>query len=228
MNHAVDNRAILVMSRVPIPGKTKTRLLDVLSEDESAGLHKAFLLDMLDMLEKVVKTKVYIAFTPENEEKNLASMIDSPVDLIPQAGSDLGERMLNGIRRLKNLGHTPICVIGSDSPTLQPRHLEDAFKSLDQSDICVGPSEDGGYYLIGMKKSHPEVFCNIDWGTDRVFAQTINIGEKKDIKIKTLDKWYDVDTSKSLHRLRKRIVELADDPGIIIPARTERLLRTMS
>jgi glycosyltransferase A (GT-A) superfamily protein (DUF2064 family) len=100
--------------------------------------------------------------------------------------------------------------MNSDGPTLPLAHLEAAFAGLDGADVTLGPGHDGGYYLIGMKRLHPELFQGIDWSTERVVGQTLAACRRLGLAVRMLPEWYDVDVGADLDRLRR---DLEEDPG---------------
>jgi rSAM/selenodomain-associated transferase 1 len=124
----------------------------------------------------------------------------------PQKGHDLGERMKQSFITMFQLGYDSCVIIGSDIPDLPVSVLYDAFERLKTAETVIGPATDGGYYLIGFQRFHlcNSVFQNIDWSTDRVFHQTLNILEQKGLRVHILRKWWDIDDIKELKDFRDR------------------------
>ncbi|MFQ3573763.1 MAG: TIGR04282 family arsenosugar biosynthesis glycosyltransferase, partial [Thermodesulfovibrionales bacterium] len=126
-----------------------------------------------------------------------------PVRLLQQQGDDLGERLVNGFERLFNEGFKRVCIIGSDSPTLPTKYIYNAFKMLDMVDLVIGPTIDGGYYLIGLNNPIPQLFKDISWGSDKVFHQTMQIAHALRLTYHILPKWYDIDDVFGLEKMVK-------------------------
>lgn len=188
----MKDTAIVIMTKVPIPGQVKTRLGDLLTPVQCAELYRCFLLDTIDCALHF-GGKVYAAFTPESGRRIMENLVPPEVSLFPQAGDNLGERMSNAARYVLGKGYKNCLVIGADIPTLQPLHLERAAKLLEKIELVLGPSRDGGYYLIGLKDSMPLLFENILWGTELVLAQTLDRAEKMGICVSKLPVLNDVD-----------------------------------
>lgn len=217
------------MARAPIPGATKTRLEASLSPEECAQLHQAFLLDILDLTCAIKNVTVFLAFTPKNQrqffEKLFLEESLAHVVLLPQQGDNLGKRIFEAVKNVVLQGYDCVIVIGSDSPTLQTNHIKKAFETLETADACLGPSRDGGYYLIGMHKPQKKLLNGIPWGEGDVFDITLAKAQQAGLKTSILPQWYDVDTPDDLVRLRADIVKLKRIPGSFTPSRTETLLR---
>jgi uncharacterized protein len=117
-----------------------------------------------------------------------------------QIEGDLGEKMSFAFRQGFKNGYKNIVIIGSDCPEITSDHIDDAFQSLQISDIVIGPSDDGGYYLLGMKKWNPKLFQNIEWSTSRVFNQTVMAIEEESLTLSKLVKLNDIDTIEDLNK----------------------------
>lgn len=220
------------MTRVPIPGATKTRLQVSLTPEECAELHVAFLLDTLDLTCAIKNVSVFLAFTPKKqgqffEKLFLEKSLSHRIVLLPQQGNNLGKRIYEAIKTVISQGYDRVIVIGSDSPTLQPDHVRKALENLETVDVCLGPSRDGGYYLIGMCQPHKGLFEGIPWGEGNVFEITLKKVRETGLKTLILPEWYDVDTPEDLLYLRTRLAKLKEVPETFIPRRTEILLREL-
>jgi rSAM/selenodomain-associated transferase 1 len=127
---------------------------------------------------------------------------ESSMSLAPQSDGDLGARMLAAVRDLIDTrGYDAAVLVGSDMPWLTAQHLRDAADMLQGSDLVVGPSDDGGYYLIGMTRVRPSLFENIAWGTSEVMVQTRRAAEQIGLETRLIQRGYDVDTIEDLRRL---------------------------
>jgi len=187
--------ALILMTRIPIPGKTKTRLMEILTAEECAKLHRCFLMDMFKVIEQFKKTTdVYITYTPSNSLEVIEDIMPQFAGSFPQLGDNLGSRMHNAISRLLYDGYSKIILIGSDIPSIQPFDIKKAFKILDTNDICLGPTRDGGYYLIGMKKPHEKIFNDdLKWGNKSVFERTVYIANSLNLTVGLTSKLLDID-----------------------------------
>lgn len=191
--------ALILMTRIPIPGKTKTRLMGLLTGEECARIHYSFLQDLFSVCDLLKdELDIYITYTPEGNLSIIKNIIPEYIEAFPQQGEDLGERMGYSINKLLKK-YNKVVLIGTDIPELQPRHIKEAFDVLDDKDICLGPTVDGGYYLVGMKKAHDEIFSNnIAWGKKSVLEGTIDIANRRGLKVGLSSKCRDIDTKDDL------------------------------
>lgn len=220
-------KALALFSKSPWPGRTKSRLWQGLSPEASALLHRACLWDLAKVVWET-DIKAYLYWT-EVEQGEFFAPFPSPIpagfaglnqlplkyfSLRKQGGKDLGQRMSNAFRELlANYGR--IIIIGSDLPEITEQDLEHAFNLLEDNDLVLGPSVDGGYYLIGLKKNFPQLFTDIDWGTNRVYRQTIVKAEKMNLTIANLPMKQDIDTYEDLLSFHRR-QRLQSDGNLII------------
>lgn len=201
--------SIVMFSKAPEPGKVKTRLATHMSDIEAASFHEAFVLDTLDTLAVIEDAKIYIACHPDKEHLFFKEIEESfDIKIFNQRGDDLGERMKNAFHYLRKMGHKEILVIGSDSPTLPAEILNEAFDSLKKDELVVGPSLDGGYYLIGISGKIPDLFAGIEWGTDKVFDETLKRAKESNLNFALLPFWYDIDTINELRFLSIHLNDL--------------------
>ena len=150
-------RAIIVFTRVPVAGQTKTRLMPYFSPQECAGLHTCFLKDIAGQCQKT-QADLYICYTPDDKGAALKNIFGDDKIYFPQMGESLGERMYMAIQRVLAKDYGSCVLIGTDVPEIKQAELDYAFRLLDVHDIVLGPTQDGGYYLVGMKKPVREVF----------------------------------------------------------------------
>jgi len=214
-------KALILMTRIPIPGKTKTRLMDVFTGEGCAELHKCFLIDLFNMFEFIKDhVDIFLTYTPEKSLNIIEHILPDYIKLFPQTGEDLGARMSNAMEHVYKLGYSEVVLIGSDIPDIQPHELIEAFDILKDNDICIGPTFDGGYYLIGMKKLHRELFdSKLKWGKRTVLEGTMDISNNLGLSVGLAVKHMDIDTKEDLYTFKKRIDsnEYAD---MIIPQNT--------
>jgi len=164
---------LIIFAKSPIPGKVKTRLIPYITPTEAAELYKAFVTDIICDTHKLKCEQVTIAYTPSNAEATFHSICGRSVNYLPQKGNNLGERMKNAFKRSFDKGFKRTVIIGTDSPTLPLSYIRDAFDVLKEVPVTIGPTFDGGYYLIGLSEQNDAIFDGVDWSTSRVFGQTL-------------------------------------------------------
>ncbi len=199
--------AMAVMGKASAPGRTKTRLVPPLSAADAADLNTAFLQDIIgNLLRAGRETEIapYVAFGPAGAEPFFRACLPANLPLIECSLPHFGDCLHVAITSLLQVGHAAACVLNADSPTLPTRLLVQAARALAQpSDgIVIGPSTDGGYYLLGVKRAHRRLFDDIDWSTPRVFEQTRRRAAELGLSVTFLEPWYDVDDAAGLCRLR--------------------------
>jgi len=195
--------ALCVMAKAPEPGKVKTRLCPPLSPDEAAELYRCFLMDRIAQAREVGGVERALAYTPAAAVAVFAAMAPG-LTLLPQRGGDLTSRLVAVCGQLFRNDYDAVILIDSDSPTLPTEYLDRAvavMKAADH-DVVLGPSDDGGYYLIGMRRPHPELFEDVPWSTPTVLAETEERASALRLTSARLPAWYDVDTAADLARLR--------------------------
>lgn len=192
---------IAIMARAP-SAEGKTRLIRDLGTQDGAGLRLALLRDTLESV-SALETEKAVLYTPPDCEAEIRALTPFPAVFLPQRGSTLGERMRDGARDLLASGFDAVMLIGSDLPTLPPGHVGAALDILTQRPglLVLGPAEDGGYYLIGLTQSRPELFERIPWGTPLVLQRTREAAGALGIPVETLPRWYDVDSPSDLQRM---------------------------
>lgn len=212
--------AFAIMAKAPLPGRAKTRLVPPLSPEEAAALSAAFLRDMtenLRTLSESVPVAPYIAYAPAKSETFFDGLLAPGTDLLladgsielPDSVKGFGRCLLHAVQGLFDKGFSSVCLLNSDSPTLPTSYLRRAAELLAAHGdrVVLGPAEDGGYYLIGLKRPHAHLFTGIAWSTETVAAQTRARAREADIPITELSPWYDVDDSGGLSRLREELAE---------------------
>ena len=192
--------ALICFTRVPRPGVTKTRLLPVLTPEQCAGLHWAFLKDLAQVYENV-DAHLFVAYTADENWEALKPVFPTARDFFPQEGADLGEKMYNAIARVLGLGYEAVVLTGADLPLLEPRHLLGGFAALENADLAMGPTSDGGYYLIGMKQPRREVFAISGYGGNSVYERTVAAAKNAGLSVAAAPVCDDVDTPEDLRRL---------------------------
>jgi hypothetical protein len=194
------------MAKASIAGKTKTRLVPPLTEDEAATLNTVFLRDAADNIlsaAELANISGWMAYAPAGSAPFFSTHLPESIGLLETVAPTLGDCLQYAAATLLRSGHGAVCLINSDSPTLPVGYLVSAATALAAPGdrIVLGPSTDGGYYLIGMKRPHVGLFEDIAWSTDRVFSQTIARAESLGLSVFQLPTWYDVDNAETLQTL---------------------------
>lgn len=203
--------AVIIMSRVPRPGQTKTRLMPYISAQECANFQRAALRDTYHAVRQAAPC-VYLYYADDQIDTNhkpelylfdpLWSLPEDATHCLKmrsQQGNDLGERMQNAARELL-LEYDAVVLVGSDAPTLSPRHIQQTLTQLGSYDLVLGPADDGGYYLLAMKKVHDELFTEIPWGTAGVLKETLAKASGLKLSYALLEPLADIDTWQDLLR----------------------------
>lgn len=201
----VPYKKLGIFVKNPVPGEVKTRLAPPLSPVEACELYRAFLADLFVRLAKLKKVSSIVFYTGSDGEA-LKGLLPARAPLVRQDGESLGDRLVNAFRDLVDTAGTPACVIGSDSPDLPLAYIKRAFIKLKHKDVVLGPTLDGGYYLVGLKKLEPELFREIAWGGPDVLRDTLRQVEKLRLSCGVLPPWYDVDGTESLSLLETMLL----------------------
>ena len=193
-------KAVICFTRVPKPGVTKTRLLPILSGDQCAKLHTAFLTDLASVYTQM-NADLFVAYTADPDWEMLKEVFPTATGFFPQQGADLGEKMYNALRYVLELGYGAAVLTGADLPRMTKAHLDSGFAGLEQADIVIGPTSDGGYYLVGMKQPHRAIFENQSYGGATVLENTLAAGKSAGLAVALAAACDDVDTPQDLRAL---------------------------
>jgi rSAM/selenodomain-associated transferase 1 len=199
------SKATIVFLRAPQKEKVKTRLGEVLDQAFVLKLYKGFVTDTLEVIEHAGDKALY--FCPLGKKNLLENWLGKGYDFYPQKGDNLGQRMANAFKDIFKKGYSQAILIGTDIPELSRDIITSAHIALEKKDIVIGPSIDGGYYLIGFKTKSfsTSIFKNIDWSTRTVFDQTLQAIKQKDLQYEILSQLNDIDTLEDLNALADRI-----------------------
>jgi rSAM/selenodomain-associated transferase 1 len=201
--------ALLTVAKRPAPGRTKTRLTPPLSPTQAAALYECFLQDTLDLMRRVPNTQPVIAYLPQ-EAKPYFTRLAPDFDCILQQGQDLGARLDNALTHYLQLGYRHVAIMNSDGPTLPVDYLTAAFEALaGEADVVLGPSDDGGYYLIGLKRPAPRLLREVRMSTPTVTADTLALAKEEGLRVELLPTWYDVDDAEALTRLGIELAQIS-------------------
>ena len=208
-----------MMIKAPRPGASKTRLCPPLTPEEAAGLSGCFLRDTTANIAHVAHAREpggapaagIAVYTPVGMEAAFNGLLPGGFCMVAQRESGFGERLFGAVEDLLALGYGAVCLIDSDSPTLPATALAAAVEALARPGdrAVLGPSEDGGYYLLGVKAAHRRLFEGIDWSTERVGPQTLERAAEIGVEMIQLPTWYDVDDGPTLRALCDELFDSA-------------------
>ncbi len=220
--------ALAIMTKAPRAGGVKTRLKPPLTAEEAAALNICFLRDTAGAILRAGACARGIGcYTPFDAAASYHEIFPSDFQLLPQRGSDLGERLIFAVEDLLAVGFSAVCLIGSDSPTVPASAFAEAVKilSLPNDRVVIGPSDDGGYYLIGLKKIQRRMFEEINWSTGSVFEQTVRKARELGLPVHLLPPGYDVDDKVTLGRLCQDLLGPNEGGKEIAAIATKNFLR---
>ena len=222
--------ALAVMTKAPRAGQVKTRLVPPLSPEEAAQLNICFLRDTAAAIAKACGTSArgVGVYTPLGAEAVYIDILPGDFELLPQRGDGFGERLALATEDLFQCGFASVCLIDSDSPTVAADVHAEAVEMLSKPGdrVVLGPSDDGGYYLIGMKRNHPQLFELVEWSTERVLEQTKQRARELSLEVSLLPTGYDVDDAATLRRLCDEL--LSEQSARDLAPNTRKFLAALS
>jgi rSAM/selenodomain-associated transferase 1 len=230
--------ALALMTKAPRAGQVKTRLVPPLTSDEAAQLNRCFLQDTgaaisaccsglpAQTARQPIACGIAV-YTPVGAESDYADILPTDFSLLPQRGENFGERLYLATEDLFKCGFHAVCLIDSDSPTIPAENFTRAVEllSMPGNHIVLGPSDDGGYYLIGFKQLHRHVFEGIDWSTEWVFEQTKQRAAQIGVGVHELSRGFDVDDRSSLQRLCDELLD--ENAPVNVAPQTQEFLREL-
>ena len=202
---AQSTNCLSVFLKAPQPGKVKTRLAAVIGPRRAADLYHAFVVDTLSWVTRFPIATQRVDFSPISESARCKELLPpgTSCELHPQVDGDLGQRMEGAFRSMFDSQHKRCVIIGTDCPMLTPGIVRTAFKTLERDDVVLGPTEDGGYYLIAMRTPRTALFEDIHWGSDNVLTETLNRAQS--LSVERTETLWDVDDSKDYRRWLKTV-----------------------
>jgi rSAM/selenodomain-associated transferase 1 len=214
------------MAKAPGFAPVKSRLQPPLTADEARALATAFLLDRLDAVAALADAAAVLAFAPAEAAAALRMLIPSGVRLLAQRGDDLGERLMHVFDELL-AEHAAVLVLDADSPTLPMTWVAEGLAVLagGATDVVLGPTDDGGYWSIGLRGRCPALFADVPWSTEGVLDTTLARAQALRLRVELLPRWFDVDTEADLRRLCDDVA-LSGGPwrtAALVPALAARL-----
>ena len=200
----MSDNTLIIFIKSPDEGAVKTRLAQGIGKKKAAVLYRLFVEAILTRTKDKSFGRV-IFYDPPDKREEIMNWIGDDTELHPQSGNGLGERLSNAFDFVFNRDARKAVVIGSDSPTIDANIIRQAFRELETREFVIGPSRDGGYYLLGMSSFRKEVFQGIEWSTDRVFKETVRVFESLGADFHILDKDIDVDRPEDLTPLKAKL-----------------------
>ena len=192
--------AIALFAKAPLAGRVKTRLVPPLTHEDAARIARASLEDTARFIVPAVPATWTLFLDGDSDLALRALAEETGLAIVPQRGAGLGERLQAAFRELRSRGANRVLAIGSDSPTLDPERILEAIEALAVCDVALGPTEDGGYYLIGTSGDHESIFHEIPWGSGGAAATTLERARVRNLEVRLLAPWYDLDDTASLRR----------------------------
>ncbi|MYG39569.1 MAG: glycosyltransferase [Nitrospira sp. SB0677_bin_15] len=187
--------AIIIFAKAPVPGEVKTRMCPPLTPDEAASLHGSLVMDAVERTRSLRGVDIFLACSPGMDHPFFQTLVARHrIRLCDQVGADLGQRMNHALTAVFNRGYAHALLVGTDVPNLGTRHYEHAKSLLETTDVVLGPTKDGGYYLVGAKHPIPALFADIPWSTGEVFAQSRARADRAGLVVGLLDPESDLDT----------------------------------
>jgi rSAM/selenodomain-associated transferase 1 len=221
-----SSAAIIVFAKAPVAGSVKTRLCPPLTPDEAASLHGSLVLDVLERCQTLKGYDRILAGTPSFHHPFFRAMeARFKIPVWDQIGDDLGARMASAFKQALGVPYRSVVVIGTDIPGVNASILTTAVKSLQVHDVVLGPTMDGGYYLVGLRALVPDLFENIPWSTDQVFSLTEQKIKALRLSLEILPRLRDLDTVEDLHFF---IREAKDRQSQALSSRTKNVLQELA
>lgn len=199
------------------PGRVKTRLAATLGDQAAAEVHLALLACVLEQLQGAA-TRCVLCVSPPDRQADFVPLAASlGWTVTTQAEGDLGTRMASYFHEAFEHGMGRVVLVGSDCPMISPRLTNEAFDYLNESVVVLGPSEDGGYYLVGARDSVPPIFDEMEWSTPQVLRRTLDRLSHVGLSSKLLPEGYDIDEAADLLRLRSLLAheDLSEEPALV-------------
>jgi len=211
--------ALAIMTKAPRAGQVKTRLVPPLTPEEAAELNATFLRDLSMSILRACNmspARPVAVYTPRGSEAEFENILPDEFRLLPQRGKNFGDRLICAADDLFAVGFASVCLINSDSPSVPPQNFAEAAIELAEPGdrVVLGPADDGGYYLIGLKRMRRRLFEEIDWSTERVFEQTTQRAAQLGLRTHELASGLDVDDRASLASLSEQLLSNQSPPDI--------------
>jgi len=203
------NRTLVIMAKAPKPGSVKTRLAKSLPVEAVTELYRCLLNDTISLVQTLPQVEVAI-MCPASDVEDMTRAVGKAVRVVPQTGSGLAAALDSVFAQFAATGRPGVIALNSDSPHLPPSVLKSAFDVLEGCDLVVGPTHDGGYYLVGARETHPGLFTGDKMGTTNAFDSLLARARAMWLSVKLTAPFYDIDEAADLERLAE---ELNRTPG---------------
>jgi rSAM/selenodomain-associated transferase 1 len=202
----MNEKALIIFAKQPVQGEVKTRMVPPLSPRQASQLYQHMLTDIINRTESLEGVDRFLFYSGGNGAEKYFHKLFPDLPLYPQKGADLGSRMEEAFSHVFAKGYRTTAIIGTDSPDLPVSFIDDAFRLLENgnTEAVFGPAEDGGYYLLAMKRVHHELFHGISWSSGRVLRESLEKAGSMGLQVFKLPLWHDVDTFEDLARLGTR------------------------
>ena len=212
----LNSRALIIFAKNPLPGTVKTRLSPPLTPGDAATLYSCMILDSVEMARTLCGITPFIFFQNDHSAAAYFKTLAPEIISTPQRGEELGERMKNAFAEIFNRGFAEVAIIGTDSPDLPPEYIIEAFALIEQehADVVFGPAEDGGYYLMALKRVWEELFSGLPWSSSELLAASVEKANNIRLGVSFLPEWHDIDTEADLKR-----PELTNEKSLAIKTR---------
>lgn len=197
---------VIIMVKAPGAGLVKTRLVPPLTSSQAVRLAACFAQDTVANARRVTRDLI-VAYTPSTGRAPLELLLPRDVLWLEQQGEDLGERLEGVVSQASLMNFDPLIILGTDSPTLPAAFITAARDALtrEAADVALGPTDDGGYYLVALRAGCRNLFRDVAWSTPSVYQQTASNAERLGLRLLELPRWYDVDVPSDLSRLRNEL-----------------------
>jgi uncharacterized protein len=197
---ALANRTLVIMAKAPRLGSVKTRLAESLSLQAVTDLYRCLLNDTIALAQALDRVEIAI-MCPASDVEDLARAVAKSVRIVPQIGQGLAAGLASVFNHFATAGQQRVIAFNSDSPHLPAAVLETAFDALEACDLVVGPTHDGGYFLVGAKASHSDLFANDGMGTASALEALLTRAHALALSVHLTDPFYDIDVEGDLTRL---------------------------
>ena len=184
---------LIVFVKAPVPGNVKTRLAAEIGEQEATAAYRRIVETLMGEIGGT--GNIALTYAPEGGGPMITDWLGSHYSYAPQTNGDLGSRMSNAFQQAFDAGSKKVLLIGSDCPYIAMSDLDAATLALDANDVVIGPANDGGYWLIGMKSPHPDLFTDIPWSTESVLERTMQICLNSNLTVHQLARKTDIDSA---------------------------------
>jgi rSAM/selenodomain-associated transferase 1 len=193
--------ALFIFLRFPLPGKVKTRLAQSLGKNKAAWFYRLCADAILSEIRRLPEdVKKYVFYTDQTDEPEIRRWVGPEFTIVVQEGEDLGQRLKNAFGSVFNEEMQKVIAVASDVPDLSADIMNKSIEALDKSDVVIGPCYDGGYYLLGMKRLHDELFSGISWSTEHVYRQTLAASNRSGLNVGQIQTLMDIDTEEDIYK----------------------------